>query len=233
MKFVPIPKFPCTPEELAAFRAAVNMPGNIATFPAQQVSAGIIYASGELKPWRDNSTIWQPGRQSFEYIVQRGEVVLKLRPRQSDAGTVTVDAEGIGELDGFYSGPVIEFYNRRFIQSGGKEFGRIPRLIRVTVDRAEASRLSIMTPPAPTAVEWPISVPIPDGHSPNSIPVKTALMFASNGSLVAFDIDEYERENPLVVGAISDQELVDSVTAIIATPMPVSEKAKAIRLVAR
>ena len=233
MKFVPIPKFPCAPEELAAFRAAVNMPGNIGAFPAQQVVAGVIPSQGSPKPWRDNSTVWQPGRESFEYIVQRGEVQLKLRSRQSDAGIVVTDAEGIGELDGVYSTQAIAFYNRRFLQSGGKEFARIPRLVRVSMDRAEAARLSIVNGPIPITVEWPISIPTGDAQIPTTINPKVALMYATDGRVVAFDIDEYDREHPIVSGAMSDEELVDAVTAIIASPLAVADKAKAIRLVAR
>lgn len=233
MKLVPIPNFPCTPEELAAFRAIVNMPGNIGAFSSQQVVAGVIPSQGTPKPWRDNSTVWQPGRESFEYVVQRGEVQLKLRSRQSDAGVVVTDAEGIGELEGVYSMQAIAFYNRRFLQSGGKEFARIPKLVRVSMDRAEASRLSIMNPSTPITVEWPISIPTGDAQSPTTINPKVALMYAADGRVVAFDIDEYDREHPIVSGAMSDEELVDAVSAIIASPLTVADKAKAIRLVAR
>lgn len=232
MKFIPIPQFPCQPEELAAFREAVSMPGNIGAFASQQVVGGVIPAVGPVKPWRDNAAVWQSWLQSFEYTVQRGEVRLSLRSRQSDAGIVVTDAEGIGELEGVYSMQAIAFYNRRFLQSGGKEFARIPRLVRVTVDRAEAGRLSIYNPSMPVAVEWPIAIPTGDAQIPTTINPKIAFRYGPTGRVEVFNIDDYDREYPLTAtGGMSDEELVGAVRFILAQNLGVEATARAIRQV--
>lgn len=236
MKFVPIPRFPCTAEELADFRALVFMPRNIGAFPIQQVVAGTIPSAGPtVKPWRDNAAVWNPGQQSFTYTVQRGEVNLRLRPRQGDAGNVIVDAEGITEIETVYSMQATRFYHDRFIKSGGREFARIPKLVQVTIDRAEAQRLNIATPPTAVEVEWPIAVPTGDAQIPTTINPDVAFRYnPQTGRVEAFSITEYDREFPLVVGSgMSDQELVDAVAGILASGMSITEQAKAIRMVAR
>lgn len=233
MKFIPIPQFPCQPEELAAFREAVSMPGNIGAFPFQQTVGGIVPAVGPVKPWRDNAAVWPWYATSFEYTVQRGEVRLNLRSRQADAGIVVTDAEGIGELNGFYGAPAIAFYNRRFIQSGGKEFARIPRLVRITVDRNEAGRLSIYNPPTPIDVEWPIAIPNNDPYKPTSINDKVAFRYGPTGRVEAFNIDDYDREYPLTAtGGMSDEELVGAVRFILSQNLGAEATARAIRQVA-
>jgi hypothetical protein len=234
MKFYPVPKFPCSDKQLEEFRQFVLLPGNISAFNSQRVfPSGVIPAEGTSpKPWRDNAVIWQPGKGAFEYFVLRGEVNLKLRTVQGDAGIPVTDAEGIGELDG-YSMYAIAFYNRRFLQSGGKEFARIPKIAKITLDRSEVQRLNIINPATPVEIEWPVAIPTGDAQWPSTINPKCAFRFNEKNGIEAFDIDEYDRENPLVSGLLSDEELVGAVQAIIQAPMSVSEKAKAIRLVVK
>lgn len=222
VRFVPIPKFPTTNEAMAEFRQALQVPGNIPTFSTQAVIAGYLPAEGySVKPWRDNAAIWRPDAASFDYVLCcDGEITLKLRTRIGDAGVPVTDAEGITGLEGLFTGRVIEIINRRFIQSGGAEFSRIPRLVRSTIDRAESQRLNILNPPAPVKVMWPVGVPL-----------DKALRF--NGDTVeAFDAIAYDKQYPLFVSSVGDLELVDSVKAILDSGMSVADQARAIRLLA-
>ena len=219
MKFVPIPKFPC--RDAAAFeefRQIFQIPGNIVAFPKQVVLAGAIPAEGDgIKPWRDNAPRWFRQIQTCEYFVIRGSVTLKLRTAPGDAGAPIVDAENLMQLEGFYSREAIAFYNRRFLRSNGTEFARIPRIVRVTVDAAEATRLNINAPDSmpPVAVEWPIGIPLADGHVFTTLPSKVALRL--NGDTVeAFNIDDYDREIP--IPGSDDEALFDELTAILAMP---------------
>lgn len=226
VKFVPVPKFPTSEANLLDFREIMGIPGNIPTFSTQTVIAGTLPAQGaSAKPYRDNATIWQPGRPTFDYVLCcDGELKLSLRSRVGDAGTPVIDAEGITALEGLFSGPAISFYNDRFLRSNGREFSRIPRPYRVTLPRDEAMRLNLINPATPANIQWPVSSPLP---------VYTALRFNTSGVVEAFNINEYDKAFPLVSGALSDAELVGAVQAILASGMTVTEQAKAIRMVAK
>ena len=227
MKFVPLPKFPTTSENLNDFREIAAIPGNIATFSSQAVLAGAIPAEGAgVKPWRDNSPIWFPNIENFDYSVVTNDF-FSLTPRTmiGDAGIPVTDVAGITALEGFFSGPVIAFYNRRVLQSNGKEFSKIPKLMKLTLTRGEAKRLNILNPSKEVDVLWPVSYPLP---------VYTALRFNPVTNVVeAFNILEYEKAFPVVSGALSDEELIGAVQAILASPMSAGDKAKAIRLAAK
>lgn len=223
VKFVPVPRYPTTDAQLAEYRALVGMP--VAAFASQRVVADTIPAFGATpKPWRDNAVIWMPERTEFSYLVCcEGEFTLKVRSRQSDGGVVITDAEGITALEGIFDGRTIAFYNRRFLQSGGREFARIPRPVKVTLPREEAGRLNIMNPAAPIDVQWPVAQPLGN-----------ALRFhPDSGAVEVFSSSDYERDFPIVSGKLSDQELIEAVMAILGRNMPADQKARAIRLVAQ
>jgi hypothetical protein len=185
------------------------------------------------KPWRDNATIWQPGRESFQYYVWDGEVELKTRTRIGDAGTPVTDVENIGLLVG-YGWYAVKFYNERALK-GDKNFSRVPRLVLVNVTAAEAKRLNILNPPTTINVQWPLAVPH-ETEGSSTIPVKVAMRFGPDGLPQAFNVDEYDKEFPIEMGALSDQELVDAVKSIVSMPdaiMSVPAKASAIRRAAK
>lgn len=241
MKFYPIPKFyPVVSaatmqqldEEMAAFRKFAFVPLDIPWTASQRTVNGVIPQQGATcKPFRYNAALYKPG--PFDFLVQRGEVNLRLRSSPSDAGTVTVDAENITELEGLYHRAAIAFYVERFLKSGGKEFARIPRLVRETASREEALRLNVVTP-ATVDVAWALGLFTGDAVVPNTLNPKLAFRFAANDRVEAFHVDEYNAENPIVAGSMSEEELVDTVQAILAdSTMSVVEKARAIRLVAR
>lgn len=232
MKFAPIPKFPCTAEELAEFRSRVSMPGNFGTFSQTTVVNGQIYAEGTTtKPFRDNSVVWNRSLTEVTYSVCRGEVQLRRRPRTADAGIQVVDVENITQLEGTYSREVVAFYNARVL-GGDKNFSRVPRLAWVTVPASEAKRLNIVEVTQPVEVEWPISIRTGDAQIPTTINPDTAFRFnPQTGRPEAFSITEYDREFPLVKGGtLSDDEILGSVQAILAGPGSAQDKVQSIRL---
>jgi len=236
MKFVKIPSFPSSEKELQDFKDLVFLPKNIGAFYRKELVAGIIPSDGSsIKPWRDNATVWNPGKETFEYIFQKGTVELEIRSLPGDAGNQIVDAEGLMELEGTYSGKAIKFYNDRFLKSGGKEFAKIPKLVKVELNRAEAKRLNLSEGNVAGATDlYPVALPFDDSHIKTTLNPNIAFRYGDTG-IEAFDIDDYDREFPLVVNSsgLSDQELIDSVEGILASPLSLGEKAKAIRLITK
>ena len=236
MKFVKIPSFPSSEKELQDFRDLVFLPKNIGAFYRKELVAGTIPSDGSsIKPWRDNATVWNPGKETFEYIFQKGTVELKIRSLAGDAGNQIVDAEGLMELEGTYSGKAIKFYNDRFLKSGGKEFAKIPKLVKVELSRNEAKRLNLSAPGSSAEDLYPVALPFDDSHIKTTLNPNIAFRFTPSGDVEGFDIDEYDHEFPLVVGSsgLSDQELIDSVEGILLSTMSVADKAKAIRLITK
>lgn len=236
MKFYPMPQFPGPSETLAEFAAVVRIPKNFGLFAAPVVtSAGVMPAEGVgLKPYRNNAAVYTFA-SSFTHLVQRGAIALSQRSRIGDAGTPVVDVEGITELEGTYSREAIAFYNRRVL-AGDKSFLRVPRLIWVTQERNEASRLNIVFPPGqpPVAVEWPLAIATNDAQIPTSFNNEVALRFhPTSGTVEAFFFADYDREFPIVTGSLADAEFLGAVEGILESPMGPSEKATAIRLLAR
>ena len=131
----------------------------------------------------------------------------------------------------FRSGAVGRVVCRR----GRVQVARLAPVAPFPLDRGEAQRLNIATPPTPVDVEWPIAIPTGDAQIPTTINPDVAFRFnPQTGRAEAFSITEYDREFPLVVGSgMSDAELVDSVAGILASGMSIAEQARAIRMVAR
>jgi len=216
----------------------VFLPKNIGAFYRKELVAGIIPSDGSsIKPWRDNATVWNPGKETFEYIFQKGTVELEIRSLPGDAGNQIVDAKNLMELEGTYSGKAIKFYVDRFLKSGGKEFSKIPKLVKVELNRAEAKKLNLSAPLSgelPSDL-YPVALPFDDSHIKTTLNPNVAFRFTPSGDVEGFDIDEYDHEFPLVVNSsgLSDQELIDSVEGILASPLSLGEKAKAIRLITK
>jgi hypothetical protein len=235
MKFVKIPSFPSSEKELQDFKDLVFLPKNIGAFYRKELVAGTIPSDGSsIKPWRDNATVWNPGKETFEYIFQKGTVELKIRSLPGDAGNQIVDAEGITELEGTYSGKAIKFYLDRFLKSGGKDFAKIPKLVKVELSRAEAKRLNLSSAGSPLDNLYPVALPFDDSHIKTTLNPNVAFRF-NDGVVEGFDIDEYDKAFPIDANSsgLSDQELIDSVVEILASPLSLGEKAKAIRLITK
>jgi len=235
MKFVKIPSFPSSDKELQDFRDLVFLPKNIGAFWRKELVAGIIPSDGSsIKPWRDNATVWNPGKETFEYIFQKGTVELKIRSLARDAGNQIVDAEGITELEGTYSGKAIKFYLDRFLKSGGREFSKIPKLVKIELSRNEAKRLNLASVGSPLDNLYPVALPFDDSHIKTTLNPNVAFRF-NDGVVEAFDIDEYDKAFPIDTNSsgLSDQELIDLVTGILADNISIEEKAKRIRLTAK
>ena len=150
--------------------------------------------------------------------------------------------DGIRRLEvAGYPREAIKFYNERIIAAKGGEFLKVPIIGAVTYPREEAASLNLVAPSYnynfATPVAWPIGIPTGDPNVPNTINPNVAFRFnPQTGWPEAFLIADYNREFPLnaaPTGKLTDQELVNEVSDILASGMPVPKQAEAIRKVAK
>jgi hypothetical protein len=230
MKFFAIPDARAgavSREALAALQQANIIPHQIGAFASEQhwiQAVGVMPPTEGTGPkyWRDNSTIWNPSRESFEYLTL---------DRNPDGTIVKMPLNFSDSTFEIYSSGTANFY-RTYAQL----FQTIPRLVIKKMSRFDAGRLNF-GPGIPE--DYPLGVPTGDPNTKTTFPANMALRFnPQNGQVEAFYWEEFVREVPIdwtpkiVTRKWSDEELVGAVTGLLAAPLGVKEKAAAIRQMA-
>jgi len=228
MKFIaiPDPRKGVTKEQLADLKSMAVLPGVLGAFAntahfAEQGGIGMPSEGLGPKYWRDNSTIWNAARQSYEYTML-----------ERDGGGNFVQAP----LD--FSGAMWEILSpsaANFYRTYAGHFPIIPKLTRVTMDRFGAGRLNFAS--KGIAADYPLGV---DG----GFPANCAVRFnPETGAPEVFNFEEYGREYPIdwtpklpslpgTAGKLSDEELVGAASGALASSMSTKDKAAAIRALA-
>ena len=225
MKFIaiPDPRKGVTKEQLAELKSMAVLPGALGAFAntahfAEQGGIGMPSEGLGPKYWRDNSTIWNSARQSYEYT---------MLARGTDGNFVQTAIDWSADYWSILSPAAANFY-----RTYAAHFPVIPKLVRVTMDRFAAGRLNFAA--AGTPADYPLGV---DG----GFPANCAVRFnPETGAAEVFNFEEYGREFPIdwtpklpptpgAAGKLSDSELVGSVGGVLASPMSDKDKAAAIR----
>lgn len=228
MKFVPIPdpRKAVTKEQLADLRSMTVLPGTLGAFAsvshfAEAGGIGMPSEGSTPKYWRDNATIWNPSRQVYEYT---------MLARDSAGNFVQAPLNFSDPMWSIFSHDVANFYRQY-----AAHFPVTPKLIRVTTDRFEAGRINFASKGTPA--DYPLGT---DG----GFPANVALRFnPQTGEPEAFNFEEYVREFkfdwtpkapplPGSGGSLSDEELVGATSGLLASPLPIKEKAAGIRQLA-
>lgn len=230
MKFIAIPDArsgAVTKEMLTASQQAGILPRSIGAFASEQhfiQSVGVMPPTegAGAKFWRENAAIWNPAKESFEYVVL---------DRNADGSIVKMPLN--------FSDPTFEIYSlgtANFYRTYAQLFPYIPRLVIKSMSRYDASRLNFS---AGVPEDYPLGVPTGDPYTKTSFPSNMALRFnPQTGQVEAFYWEEFVRETPIdwtptiVTKKWSDEELVNAVTGLVATSIPVKDKAAAIRQMA-
>jgi len=240
MKFfsVPDPRTGAvTRQMLTDLQQANILPHNIGAFASQQhwieaVGTGAPSDGSGAKYWRDNSTIWRASADRFQYL---------MLDRNSDGSFVRMAMN--------FSDPcftVLSLETANFYRQYAKHFPVIPRMIIKTMSRYDAGRLNFGSG---IAEDFPLGILEEDPTGPAngfraSFPSSMALRFnPQTGQPEAFYWEEYVREypfdwTPAGLGSssaqrLSDDELVASVTGLVASSMAVKDKASIIRQLAK
>ncbi|MFN7932710.1 MAG: hypothetical protein U0R19_05245 [Bryobacteraceae bacterium] len=230
MKFFAIPDTRAgavSREALAALQQCNIIPHQIGAFASDQ---HWIQAVGVMPPtegtgakyWRDNSTIWNPSKETFEYVVL---------DRNPDGSIVKMPLN--------FSDPTFEIYSpgtANFYRTYAQLFPFIPRLVMKQIGRFDAGRLNFSSG---ASEDYPLGATTGDSYVKTSFPSNMALRFhPQSGQVEAFYWEEFVKEVPIdwtpkiVTRKWSDDELVSAVTGLLATPLGVKEKAAAIRQIA-
>ncbi len=230
MKFYAIPDARAgavTKEMLSALQQCNILPHQMGAFASEQhwiQSAGVmppLEGSG-AKYWRDNSTIWNPAKETFEYVVA---------DRNPDGSYAKMPLNFSDSTFEIYSQGTANFY-RTYAQL----FPVIPRLVKKQMSRFDAGRLNFG---AGVPEDYPLGVPTGDPYVKTSFPSNMALRFhPQTGQVEAFYWEEFVKETPIdwtpkiVTKTWSDEELVNAITGLLGTPLGLKEKAAAIRQLA-
>lgn len=238
MKFYPIPDArtaPVTPEMLTDLVTANIIPHNIGAFATTQQfldATGVAIPPQEgtgAKFWRDNATVWRPNVDQFPYV---------MLDRNPDGTIFRMPLDFSDMTWNYYSNGTANFYRQY-----AKHFPVIPRLVKKVLNRFDAGRMNFSDS---YTVDYPLGIitddPPLDGGRP--FPSNMALRFSpQTGRVEAFYWDQYVREYPIdwsvtvpavpgSVSKLSDVELVNAVTGLLAARMPVKDTASAIRQLA-
>lgn len=220
------------------------IPGNIGCFlngKAFYTGGALAPVNGLAKPWRDNAFFWLPDLQTRTYVFPDRDAVgaVKRISTMPNSGSQIVNNpenhSGSGTPDPVLS-KTLSPGALKFISEYGGDLVAIPGLKFVTLDRAEATRLSF---PAPTStpVDYPLGFVREDGSV--EFYEGAVLSFSPNGELQWFRFEDYVRENPkprsLGSGApvMSNSELTGAARSILATSMSEDQKGAAIRQAAK
>jgi hypothetical protein len=237
MKFISIPdprKAGMTKESLVELKHLGVIPSNIGAFAsvahfAEAGGMGMPSEGTTAKYWRDNSTIWQPDRSEFLYVMLE---------RNPDGSFVRMPLN--------FSDPSFEIYSSgtaNFYRQYATHFPFIPRLVAKAMPRYEAGRFNLAA--TGVAEDYPVGIYLNDPTGSNGLrptfPSNIALRFnPQTGTPEAFLWADYIREYPFdwtpaappapgMPGRLSDDELVNAASGVIASPMAIKEKAAAIR----
>ncbi|MBL8213049.1 MAG: hypothetical protein JNK87_20200, partial [Bryobacterales bacterium] len=130
---------------------------------------------------------------------------------------------------------IMSFGCANFYRQYAAHFPVIPKLVRKTMTRFDASRINFAT--KGIAEDYPLGVS-------GGFPANVALRFnPQTGEPEAFNFEEYVREFPFdwtpkapplpgSGGRLSDEELVGATSGLLASPLSIKEKAAAIRQLA-
>jgi hypothetical protein len=223
---IPDPRKGVTKEQLAALRSMAVLPGSLGAFAstahfAEQGGVGMPSEGIGPKYWRDNSTIWNASRQSYEYTMLE---------RDGSGNFVQAQIDWSAEYWSIMSYSACNFY-----RTYAGHFPIIPKLVKVPMDRFTAGRLNFAAKGIPA--DYPLGV---DG----GFPANCAVRFnPETGAPEVFNFEEYGREFPIdwtpklpavpgTGGKLSDEELVGAASGALASSMSVKDKAMAIRALA-
>lgn len=221
MKFVaiPDPRKGVTPEQLADLRSMAVLPGTLGAFAsvadfANKGGIGMPAEGNTPKYWRDNSTIWNPGRETYNYT---------MLARDTQGNPQRMGLDWSSSVWSILSPSACNFY-----RTYEGHFPQIPALISVPMFRVEAGRFNFAAKGTPA--DYPLGV---DG----GFPANCAVRFnPETGDPEVFNFEEYCREFPIdwrpklpSSRTLSDEELVGAASGVLASNMEIKAKASAIR----
>lgn len=189
MKFFAIPDTRAgavSREALAALQQCNIIPHQIGAFASDQ---HWIQAVGVMPPtegsgpkyWRDNSTIWNPSKETFEYVAL---------DRNPDGSIVKMPLNFSDSTFEIYSPGTANFY-RTYAQL----FPFIPRLVIKQMTHFDAGRLNFSSG-APE--DYPLGATTGDAYVKTSFPSNMALRFnPQTGQVEAFYWEEFVKEVPI------------------------------------